>query len=78
MRNRKNERPAETTPTRKKVATSVPPATLPENNPNNVHERSYAAHLDSGPVHPQTTPAWPLRHGTYPIGRAYPIGRKEP
>jgi hypothetical protein len=54
------------------MAMSAPPR-LPENHHPDLHQRSYAAHLDAGPREPHTKPAVNLlRHGALPMGRKQP------
>ena len=71
MSTSKSSLPVDKTPENDKVSSSVPPAMLNENKPNNVHKRSHAAHLDSGGEE-HTKPAGNLRQGSYPTGRKQP------
>jgi hypothetical protein len=59
-------------PENSKVSSTVPPATLQENKPTRTHNRSHAAHLDSGGAEPRTKPAGDLRQGSHPGGRKQP------
>jgi hypothetical protein len=54
------------------VSTTIPPATLPENQPSATHAKSHAAHLDSGDAEPQTKPA--TRPGLHRGARKQPNG----
>lgn len=55
-----------------KKAAPAPPPRLPENHHPNLHEHSYAAHLDGGPREPHPKPAGLLRFGTFPMARKQP------
>jgi hypothetical protein len=68
----KGKTPIDIAPEQSKVSTSIPPAELPENKPNSIHNRSHAAHLESGHGEPHTKPAGNLRQGSYPTGRRQP------
>lgn len=72
MEQDKSQLPIDTDPEQEKVSTSVPPAMLQENKPNNVHNRSHAAHLNEEHGKPHTKPAGDLRQGSYPTGRRQP------
>jgi hypothetical protein len=48
------------------------PVRLPENKHPDLHQRSYAAHLDGGPQVPHTKPAGLLRYGAFPMARKQP------
>lgn len=54
------------------VSISVPPAMLNENKPTPAHNRSHAAHLDTGRAEPNTKPAGALRQGVYATSRKQP------
>ena len=54
------------------VSTSVPPATLAENQPGETHSRSHAAHLQAGNDEPHTKPL--TRPGLNPGARKQPNG----
>ncbi len=55
-----------------RVSTTNPPAILNENRPTQAHNRSHAAHLDSGGSEPHSKPTGGLRQGSYPTGRKQP------
>jgi hypothetical protein len=63
--NKMSERRSEN-PTRE----HVPP--IPLGQPHAGHNRSQAAHLNSGPAEPHSKPAGNLLHGPYPGGRKQP------
>jgi len=48
------------------------PARLPENKHPDLHQRSYAAHLDAGSREPQTKPVGILRYGSFAMARKQP------
>jgi hypothetical protein len=48
------------------------PARLAENKHPDLHQHSYAAHLDGGPQEPHTKPAGMLRYGAFPMARKQP------
>ena len=56
------------------VSTTVPPATLPENQPSSTHAHSHAAHLEEGNQQPHTKPAGDLRASSHPGARKQPNG----
>jgi hypothetical protein len=55
----------------KNVAEIQTSATKAKKHPN-LHERSYAAHLDNGPVEPHTKPPMNPLHGPFPVRRKQP------
>ena len=72
MANEKSQHPSETTSENDNVSTTMPPAILNENRPTQAHNRSHAAHLDSGGSEPHTKPARALRQGVYATSRKQP------
>ncbi len=72
MRKDDNQPEVDNTPENEKVSSSIPPAMLNENRPSGTHNRSHAAHLDSGSAEPHSKPAGDLRRGSYPTGRKQP------
>lgn len=57
---------------REEKAAPVAEARLPENKHPDLHQRSYAAHLDAGPQEPHVKPAGTPRHGSLFMGRKQP------
>ncbi|HEY2857433.1 MAG TPA: hypothetical protein VGJ21_03400 [Terracidiphilus sp.] len=68
----RNKGPAKSAKAKRETKSDSMPVRLPENRHPDLHQRSYAAHLDGGSMEPHTKPMTTMRAGAFPMARKQP------